>query len=611
MIKNSYLIMLIPAWVSLIILAAKFGGVIISKKATIIISLISTLLSGVYSYCGIFYCLNNKPFESVFNFIQIGNLNFNLGVYVDIYSSIMGLTVSVITFAVYLFSAYYMKEEKSLARYFALMNLFNSIILCFIFSPNLFQTFIFWSLLGAISYLLIGYWHKKVKATNDAKRTFLIHILGDISLLLAFLIVSFAIVDITNLGFLAMVLYSYLILITPSLYGASSPILYSIICLLFLIAAIIKSAQFPTNTWLINAMSAPTPVSALIHSSTLVIAGAYLILRVFPIIALDRFTLALLVCIGLITAIITGISACVQTNIKKVLAYSTSSHIGLVFVSLGLLSPTIATVYMVSHACIKAMLFMCSGVAIKLNNTRQNITAMGNMRLCIPYIALCFIIGALSLEGMGFCGLNAKGMVSKIFCCCNFNSFLFGLISLLTTFYIFRLYFIVFEGKKNREYNNLITKTDTFFIYPGILILTISILLLSLILPTGKICALYILNLFVILLCYCLYSTNIQLKKIQLLHKIALNGFYINRIYYWGEKIIYKRISELVSFIDTYIIGGVEYLIKLSTILLSRIEHSMQSGNPQCYITYGIWSFIISIGLFISIYGFITVTFGV
>jgi len=614
MLENFYWIILIPLWLALIIISAKFAGYNLSKKNTVILSTLSTILTGLYSgYC-CFYTFFHAPVESTFNFIKIGNLEFNLGIYIDSYSSIIGLTISVITFAVYIYSAFYMRDEKDLSRFYALLNIFNSTMLGFIFSPNLFQSFIFWELIGVASYLLIGYWYKKQQAANDAKRTFLIHILGDMCFLAGFIIVSYCVTDLTQAMELASLPFSELKIIVVTLYGATTPLLYTIVCLLFIVAALIKSAQFPANSWLINAMSAPTPVSALIHSSTLVLTGAFLLIRLFPMIAMDRFSVFIILCIGLITAIITSIAAMVQTNIKRILAYSTSSQIGLVFVSLGLYSPTVATVYLVAHACIKAMLFMCSGVAIKLNRDSQNIIFMGKLRECMPVVAICFIIGALSLSGIGFCGFNAKHMISDLFCFSCFNSILFGLISILTTFYIFRLYFIVFEGKNTSVFVGepyKLTPLSYKLIYTSIIFLAVIAIGLSLILPAGKFCIIYLLNVLTIVLCYFLYNTNIKLKKIPVLYNIALNGFFINRIYYWGETIVYKYLCVTASFIDTYIIGGVEYFIKLSTILLSKIEHSLQTNNFQSYISYGVWTFILTIGAFISIYTFLMQTFGV
>lgn len=609
MLENFSWFLILPVWVSVLIMGARFLGIGFSKKNIVIMSAASTLFSALYCAYGLYYTAHYSPVEKVFSFISLGSLNLNLGVYVDMLNSMTGLTVSVITFAIYIYSVFYMDKEKSFSRFYSLMNLFNSTILAFIFSPNLFQMLMFWECIGAVSYLLIGFWYNKPQVSADAKRVFLVNVIGDICLFAGFVIVSNIVVDVTSDVTLASVPFSDFNIITSALLSSLNPLLFRLISFLFIAAAVVKSAQFPVNSWLINAMSAPTPVSALIHSSTLVMTGVFLLMRVFPIIASDGVSIKILISLGLITAIITSIAALVQTNIKKVLAYSTSAQLGLVFIALGCYNPVAGIVYLISHAFIKSLLFMCAGVVIKLANNK-NIMFMGQFRKCAPVTAVCFIIGALALSGIGFCGFNAKYLLTDTFCTTLHSTILFGIIGMLTALYISRLYFLVFENRPSNDYSCSDIEKPCFARYV-LVFMSVVVIGVSFLIPPGKLCPLYVLCVLMIIAAYFLYGRGLKLPNISIVHNILINGFYINKIYYWGENTLYKWFSNIVVFFDNYILGGVEWCLKNSLLYLSKVEHRLQSNNFQAYVSYGIWVTLIITAVFVLFYMYILNLFGV
>lgn len=608
MLENLTWTVLIPLWCSILIMATRFSGIIIHKKQVVVTSCISVLFPLIFSVIGLYYTYNSKPIELSFNFISINNINFNLGIYLDILNSLVGIVICLITFIVYLYSSFYMEKEKSYSRYYSLLNIFLVTMLTFIFSPNLFQMFICWELISVLSYLLIGYWYYKPVVSMDSKRVFLINIIGDIAFFLGFVIISNFVVSFTGNSSLTSLPFSEISLITSTLLASTTPQMYSFLAITLILATFVKSAQFPFNSWLINAMSAPTPVSALIHSSTLVMAGVFLLLRVLPIITSDILCIKLIIAIGFITAIITSLSACVQTNIKKVLAYSTSAQLGLVFVSIGYYNPIAGVIYLISHAFIKVLLFLCAGNTIKISGSK-NIMFMGNLRQELPYTALCFIISALALSGLGFCGFNSKCLLTEVFQPFYFK-LIFGAIGILTTFYIFRLYFIIFEGKgeTNTHFKQFKTSKSLSISF---LLLTFIIICGTFIIPTGRLCYLYLLNLLTLCLVAVLYYKNLRLPYFKVINKILHNGFYINKIYYWGETYIYRIFANLVRLFDTYIIGGIEYLIKSIFLYCSNLEHKLQTNNVQLYISYEIWILLILMLVFILMYMSILNIFGV
>ena len=560
MLENLAWFILIPLWCAILVISTRFSGIILQKKHVVLMSCCSVLFPLIYSVLGLYITYKNEPVEMCFSFLSINNLTFSLGLYVDMLSSLVGIVVSLITLIVFLYSAYYMEKEKSFSRYYSLLNLFLVSMLAFVFSPNLFQMLLSWDLIGAFSYLLIGYWYNKPVVSMDSKRVYLINILGDIALFSAFVITSNFVVSMTENVSLSSLPLSEINLITSSLLASTTPQMYSVIVILFVVAGIVKSAQFPINSWLINAMSAPTPVSA-------------------------------------------------QTNITKALAYSTSAQLGFVFVALGLFNPVAGIVYLLSHAFIKALMFMCAGNAIKLTESK-NVMFMGNLRKELPYTAIAFIVAGLALSGLGFCGFNSKCLISDTLINSPSLLLLFGIVGALTTYYVFRLYFLVFEGEKQKNiaYQALPNKKCSIM---SLGTLVFIIVCGTFLIPAGRICVFYFINLLMLGIVAFIYYKKYKLPKIRTLQKIFINGFYINKIYYWGEVYIYRFLSLLMYVFDCYVVGGVEYLTKSILFKISACEQKLQSNNVQYYISYGFWILLSVMMVFLVMYMFILNIFGV
>jgi len=613
MLESFSWLLLIPLWLSVIFLCLEFIGLNLKKKIIVILSVFSTLVIFFYCLYGLYSSYINQYIEFSIPFIKINELNFCIGVYIDILSSLIGATISLITLIIQIFSVFYMQNEKNFLKFYSLINLFFVSMIAFIFSPNLFQTFLMWEVIGTISYFLIAYWNNKRIVSKDSRQVFLINIIGDICLFAAFITISCIIYQFTNDINNISIPYSNLNFITSIIVGINYREIYDLILVLLLIACFTKSAQFPINSWLINAMSAPTPVSALIHSSTLVIAGVYLIIRLFPLFIFEPFAIKIIMFVGLTTAILSSLSAMVQTNVKKALAYSTSAQIGIIFLALGCYNPIVAIVYIISHAFIKSLLFMCVGIVIKIMNTK-NLLFIGKLRDYLPVSALCFFVGVLSITGLGFCGFNSKSMLTEIYCTNNLSYILFGLIGILTALYSFRLYFLIFEKSTNTEYANKFNKLNRLkynLANSCIIVMSLIVIIFSFLTPAGHICPLYLINLLILPLSWFLYCKNNSIIKVNFIYRAIKKGFYLDRIYYFIEHVLYKNFVKIIVFIDNQLIGEFGKLFNKAISFAANNEYSLQTNNYQSYISYGIWVLILIFVIFTLLYLLILNIFGV
>jgi len=322
---------------------------------------------------------------------------FKVGIWVDSTTSAMFFIVSFVSALVHLFSMAYMKDDKHKNRYFAILGLFTFAMQSLLLTSNLLIIYIFWELVGFCSYLLIGFWHEKSSASRAAKKAFLFNRVGDIGFLLAISLVwfSFGTLDIRLLMQMSSDgLPSYL----PILIGIG-----------FVTATCGKSAQLPLSVWLPDAMEAPTPVSALIHAATMVAAGIYLLIRVNFLLVPD--IQMLVVIIGTLTALLAAFAALSQTDMKRLLAYSTVSQLGYMMTAVGLGNTQVALFHLLTHAFFKAGLFLCAGVVIHYLH-EQDMRKMGGLRKQLPLTFISYSICAFSLAGLPFfSGFLSKDMI--------------------------------------------------------------------------------------------------------------------------------------------------------------------------------------------------------
>ena len=372
--------------------------------------------------------------------IYIGDLHITLGMKIDNLAKIMLLVVTLVGFAVHLFSLGYMKGDPSFARYFAKLSLFMFSMLGIVVAENLVAMFIFWELVGLSSYLLIGFWNQRSVAAQAAKKAFLMNRIGDFGFLLGILIFW----GITGTLFFDLKTLPLL---------QESP--WTTACALLLFCGCVgKSAQFPLHTWLPDAMEGPTPVSALIHAATMVAAGVYMLARVFFVLSASPMAMEVIAWVGITTALLAAVIATQQDDIKRILAYSTLSQLGLMVLAVGCGSWGAAIFHLATHAFFKALLFLGAGSVIHAMHHEQNIWKMGALRHYLPWTYLSFLIGAAALAGFPFitAGFYSKEAVLATAYAHHPVFFVLAAITaLLTTFYMTRLVLIVFFGPIRSE----------------------------------------------------------------------------------------------------------------------------------------------------------------
>jgi len=391
-----------------------------------------------------------------FNWMDTGSFKIDLGYYIDNISAIMLLVVSLISFLVHLYSTEYMKGDVRYSRYYAFLGIFTFSMNGIVLADSLIMMYIFWELVGLSSFLLIGFWFEKNSAASASKKAFLTNRVGDIGMFLGIMILFF------NIG-------SFNINTIISNIDSIDPGLLTIAGILVFMGAIGKSAQFPLHIWLPDAMEGPTPVSALIHAATMVAAGVYMCFRIFPFLTADA--LMFVAIIGGITALMAAIIAITQTDIKRVLAYSTVSQLGYMVMAIGVGVPQAAFFHLTTHAMFKACLFLASGSVIHamhhslhhLNDHTtdpQDMRNMGGLRKKMPITFLAMLITTLAISGVPlFSGFLSKDMVlagslTYFFEHGGWTIFLpiagFGA-AIITAFYMFRLIFMTFYGKPANE----------------------------------------------------------------------------------------------------------------------------------------------------------------
>ncbi|MEG0518964.1 MAG: NADH-quinone oxidoreductase subunit L [Bacteroidales bacterium] len=418
-----------------------------------VVSYLPTVLMAGTLFCSLFAALlfyrggeNVAMFQTTWLTFSKG-MQINMGIVANQLTLLMIIVVSGVSFLVHLYSTYYMRGEERLHSYFAYLQLFTFSMLGLVLSTNLFQLYFFWELVGLSSFLLIGFYYKRPAAVAAANKAFIVTRFADFAMLIGILILGssagsydfYEMIDhLTNPALLEQTQSSFLGLTTVS-WGA----------LLVFVGGAGKSALFPLHIWLPDAMEGPTPVSALIHAATMVVAGVFLIARLFPVYNIAAPDILLVIgYIGAFSYLFAAIIACVQTDFKKVLAYSTLSQIAFMFLALGVGGYTESMFHLFTHAFFKASLFLCAGVIIHVLGS-GTLKEMGGVRKQFPITHIVFLIAALSISGFPFfSGFFSKESIMGLLYPA--HPVLFGLALFtggLSAFYMFRLYFLVFHHK--------------------------------------------------------------------------------------------------------------------------------------------------------------------
>lgn len=607
------------------LLLGLFGKKYFKQSAGIIATLL-LLISAVLSvYTAYHYFFVDGKINSVYQSIIpvkkvwlsfSGTLSIDMGILLDPISVMMLVIVTFISLMVHVFSLWYMKGEERFSTYYSFLGLFTFSMLGLVISTNIFQIYMFWELVGVSSYLLIGFYFDRPSAVAAAKKAFIVTRFADLAFLIGILILGFQ-AQTLDFGTLIQRLTdtqsSQFISITSASFLGFSIMTWALT--LVFIGGAGKSAMFPLHIWLPDAMEGPTPVSALIHAATMVVAGVYLVARLFPVFYINHVSLQLVAYVGVFSSIFAAIIACTQTDIKRVLAYSTMSQIGYMLFALGVsgmggehgLGYTASMFHLFTHAFFKSLLFLGAGAVIHFVHSNE-MKDMGGLRKLLPVTHIVFLIACFAIAGIPpFAGFFSKEEI--LLAAYNSNKLIYGVAlftSGLTAFYMFRLYFSIFWNKPSSSRNHHSEGSSTMKI--PLIVLAICSLLAGLI-SFGK----YVsadgkeleshfhlafsvapVMLAIAGICVAIAFYKNESKKPQqlasslaALYKSAYKKFYIDEMYVFiTKKIIFNLIGRPAAWIDKNIVDGLMNEMARATAGISTAFKGIQSGKVQGYALY-------------------------
>ena len=433
------LVALIPLFPLLGFLINGFFGKKISKGLSGTIASLAVLASFIVSVL-IFIELEHNPIKEhvvcVFSWINSDTLKIPFEFLVDPLSSWFLLIITGIGFLIHIYSIGYMHDDEGFSRFFTYLNLFIFFMLLLVLGNNYLIMFVGWEGVGLCSYLLIGFWFKNTAYNNAAKKAFIMNRIGDLGFLLGIILIFVTFGSIT-----------YGDVFSSASNGSQATI--TTIALLLFVGAMGKSAQLPLYTWLPDAMAGPTPVSALIHAATMVTAGIYMIVRSNVFYSMSEFASEVVAVVGVTTALFAATIGLFQNDIKKVLAYSTVSQLGLMFLGLGVGAYSSSVFHVTTHAFFKALLFLGAGSVIHAMGGEQDMRKMGGLKKALPITFLTMAIGTIAISGVPpFSGFFSKDEILAHAYEHSPTLWFFGMVtSMLTAFYMFRLFFLTFYGK--------------------------------------------------------------------------------------------------------------------------------------------------------------------
>ena len=537
------------------------------------------------------------------------SLHIDMGILLDPISVMMLVVISTVSLMVHIYSFGYMKGEKGFQRYYAFLSLFTFSMLGLVVATNIFQMYVFWELVGVSSYLLIGFYYTKPEAIAASKKAFIVTRFADLGFLIGILIYGYY---CQSFGF------------EFSAEGfAKGAFMIPTALFLMFIGGAGKSAMFPLHIWLPDAMEGPTPVSALIHAATMVVAGVYQVARLFPLyIDYAPNTLHIVAYVGAFTAFYAASVACAQSDIKRVLAFSTISQIGFMMVALGVctsldpheggLGYMAGMFHLFTHAMFKALLFLGAGCIIHAVHSNE-MSTMGGLRKYMPITHITFLIACLAIAGIPpFSGFFSKDEI--LTACFHFSpviGWVMTIIAGMTAFYMFRLYYGIFWGTENKELHaeHVPHESPLAMTFPLMFLAAITIVC-GWLLPFGHLVSSnghaydihldtqvavtsIIVALVAIALATWMYARDRQpvadmlARRFSTLHRAAYKRFYMDEIWLFiTKKIIFRCVSTPLAWFDRHVIDQFMNFMAWATNASGESVQPIQSGKVQ---SYAIW----------------------
>ncbi|QHG92320.1 NADH-quinone oxidoreductase subunit L [Coxiella endosymbiont of Amblyomma sculptum] len=436
-------------------LISGLGGTYIGRKGTQWITIGFITISFLTAFWIFVLVIVNgmRYYGTIYTWGVSGGLHFNIGFMVDALTAVMMLIVIFISWVVHIYSIGYMADDSGYCRFFSYMSMFTFFMLVLVVANNFFQLFFGWEGVGLVSYLLIGFWFEKESAVSGSLKAFLINRSGDFGFILGIAAISdyFGSLDYHIVFSKASeILQKTINNVLPNFHWS----VLTMICILLFIGAIGKSAQIPLHVWLPESMEGPVPISALIHAATMVTAGVFLVVRMSPLFELSQTALSAILVIGATTALLTGLLAFVEFDIKRIIAFSTMSQLGYMMAANGVSAYSIAILHLLTHAFFKALLFLSAGSVIVALHHEQDIRKMGNLRKYLPTTYLTFLIGVLSLSAIPpFSGFYSKDVIIEAVFHSTIPGARYAYLCLLlgvfvTSYYIFRVFFLTFHSSE-------------------------------------------------------------------------------------------------------------------------------------------------------------------
>lgn len=600
-LEHAWLIPLLPA-ISFVIIGMvtrSYGK--LSAAIAVSMSTISFLLAvGVTLAVVAGNITVDAPFVQKLSWFHIGSVNISMGVLIDPLTAMMLMVVTTVSLLVQIYSCGYMEGDPGYGRFFAFLSLFAGSMLGLVLAVNFLQMYFFWELVGLCSYLLIGFYYYKISAREAAKKAFMTTRVGDFGLLLGILLLqlTFGTLDFMELQQLVPI---YVI------HGGAG--FLTIIALLLFVGPIGKSGQFPLHVWLPDAMEGPTPVSALIHAATMVVAGVYLVGRAFFLFSQLPAVMTVIAWLGGFTAIFAASIAITQRPIKRILAYSTISQLGYMMLALGVGSLTSSFFHLMTHAFFKAMLFLSAGAVMHAMAEEADIFKMGGLRKKMPVTFAAMTIGVLAISGIPpFAGFFSKDEILAAAAQVSPALYILATITaFMTAFYMARLLFVAFMGQPaNQEAYEHAHEVGWFMRVPLIVLSVLSVVsgiwahmagfgdwvrfgapahegMNLMIAGTSTLLAVIAFALAWKVYVSKSWDADALAQKWGVLYQLSFHKFYIDEIYAALIKFFVDGIAKVLYWIDVHIVDGIVNALGGLVRAVSEMLSPVENGQVQSY----------------------------